>query len=183
MISLFVLLDVGSPVVFWQQRVGRGGSSFFLYKFRTLHPPFDRETRPVSEVQRLSWIGRLLRNGRLDELPQLLNVLVGEMSLIGPRPLLPDDQPTNSKLRLLARPGVDASLLFTGERRSESALKEALHEQKNGHSWKKLPFTRKAVREELGPAFRERFGLRAKSIKVRTQPDPHPDQLDRNKDL
>ena len=73
--------------------------------------------------------------------------------------------------------------LITGERRSESALKEALREQKNGHSWKKLPFTRKAVREELGPAFRERFGLRAKSIKVWTQPDPHPDQLDRNKDL
>ena len=106
LISLLVLIDLGSPVVFWQQRVGRGGTSFFLYKFRTLHPPFDRQGAPVSEDDRRSWIGRLLRNGRLDEVPQLLNVLVGEMSLIGPRPLLPEDQPTNSKLRLLARPGL-----------------------------------------------------------------------------
>jgi lipopolysaccharide/colanic/teichoic acid biosynthesis glycosyltransferase len=106
LVSLLVLIDLGSPVVFWQQRVGRGGTSFFLYKFRTLHAPFDRQGLPVSEDDRRSWIGRWLRNARLDEIPQLLNVLVGEMSLIGPRPLLPEDQPTNSKLRLLARPGV-----------------------------------------------------------------------------
>ena len=106
LISLLVLIDLGSPVVFWQQRLGRGGTSFFLYKFRTLHPPYDRRGLPVSEDDRLSWIGRLLRKGDLDELPQLFNVLVGEMSLIGPRPLLPEDQPTNSKLRLLTRPGM-----------------------------------------------------------------------------
>ena len=105
-ISLLVLIDLGSPVVFWQQRVGRAGTSFFLYKFRTLHPPFDRRGLPVSEDDRLSWIGRFLRSTRFDELPQLFNVLVGEMSLIGPRPLLPEDQPMNCKLRLLARPGV-----------------------------------------------------------------------------
>jgi hypothetical protein len=56
--------------------------------------------------QRLSWIGRLLRETRLDELPQLFNVLVGDMSLIGPRPLLLHDQPTNLVLRLSARPGI-----------------------------------------------------------------------------
>ena len=89
LISLLVLIDLGSPVVFWQQRLGRGGTSFFLYKFRTLHPPYDRRGLPVSEDDRLSWIGRLLRDGRLDELPQLFNVLVGEMSLIGPRPFCP----------------------------------------------------------------------------------------------
>ena len=201
LISLLVLIDLGSPVVFWQQRVGRGGTSFFLYKFRTLHPPFDRRGLPVSEDDRLSWIGRLLRNGRLDELPQLFNVLVGEMSLIGPRPLLPEDQPTNSKLRLLARPGMTgwaqvnggnlvtndekgaldewyvrhASLwldllivaltlgfMFRGEHRSEPALRQALLEQRKGHSWKKPAFTRKIVREELGPALRGPLPSRAK---------------------
>ena len=106
MVSLLVLLDVGSPVVFWQQRIGQGGGCFLLYKFRTLRTPFDSDGRPLANVQRISWIGRLLRDTRLDELPQLFNVLVGDMSLIGPRPLLLHDQPTNSTLRLSARPGI-----------------------------------------------------------------------------
>ena len=194
-VSLLALIDVGSPVVFWQQRVGRGGSSFLLYKFRTLHPPFDKHGRPVYEEHRLSWIGQILRTARLDELPQLFNVLVGEMSLIGPRPLLPEDQPANSKLRLLARPGVTGwaqvnggnlitndekgaldewyvrhaspwldlrivgltlRFAFTGERRSEPAVRQALLEQEKSDTWKKLPSTRKTVREKIGPALREK---------------------------
>ena len=106
MTSLLVLFDIGSPVVFWQQRIGQGGGSFLLYKFRTLRAPFDADGRTPSEDQRLSWIGRLLRDTRLDELPQLFNVLVGDMSLIGPRPLLPHDQPTNPTLRLSVRFGI-----------------------------------------------------------------------------
>ena len=221
LISLLVLLDVGTPIVFWQQRVGRGGKSFFLYKFRTLHPPFDRHGRPVSGDRRLSWIGRFLRTVRVDELPQLFNVLVGEMSLIGPRPLLPEDQPINGKARLLARPGVtgwaqvnggnlitneekgaldewyvrhaspwlDLRIIaltirfaFTGERRSEPAVKKALLEQTNGHAWKKTSSKRKTVREELGPAFRGRLS-EAKTIRVSTQIGPQFEQPDRNKDL
>jgi lipopolysaccharide/colanic/teichoic acid biosynthesis glycosyltransferase len=106
LISLLILFDVGSPVIFWQQRIGQNGSTFFVYKFRTLRAPFDWHGQPVSEAQRLSWVGYLLRKTRLDELPQLFNVLVGDMSLIGPRPLLPCDQPANSKMRLAARPGI-----------------------------------------------------------------------------
>jgi lipopolysaccharide/colanic/teichoic acid biosynthesis glycosyltransferase len=101
-----VFLDVGSPVLFWQQRLGLGGRAFLLQKFRTLRPPFDWRGQPISLEDRLSWIGKLLRNLRLDELPQLLNVLVGDMSLIGPRPLLPHDQPTNPSIRLIVRPGI-----------------------------------------------------------------------------
>lgn len=101
-----VLLDVGSPVVFWQQRLGAGGRRFTIYKLRTLRPPFDQLGEPVSEHQRLSWVGTLLRRLRLDELPQLFNVLVGDMSLIGPRPLLPHDQPVNASGRLMVRPGI-----------------------------------------------------------------------------
>jgi lipopolysaccharide/colanic/teichoic acid biosynthesis glycosyltransferase len=104
--ALIVLFDVGWPVWFWQQRKGQGGRELQLYKLRTLRPPFDRRGQRIPEEQRLSGIGRLLRHSRFDELPQLLNVLVGDMSLIGPRPLLPQDQPPNSALRLTVRPGI-----------------------------------------------------------------------------
>jgi lipopolysaccharide/colanic/teichoic acid biosynthesis glycosyltransferase len=104
--ALLVVLDVGSPVLFWQQRVGKGGRSFLLIKFRTLRPPFDSSGRAIPEEKRISVLGRFLRQTRLDELPQLLNVLVGDMSLIGPRPLLPEDQPANPTTRLLVRPGI-----------------------------------------------------------------------------
>ena len=104
--SVLILLTLGSPVLFWQKRIGRDGRTFLLYKFRTLRPPFDRHGQPVPNDQRISWIGHLLRKSRLDELPQLFNILVGDMSLIGPRPLLPEDQPTNASLRLMVRPGL-----------------------------------------------------------------------------
>jgi lipopolysaccharide/colanic/teichoic acid biosynthesis glycosyltransferase len=105
-VCVIVFLDVGSPVLFWQQRLGVGGRKFLLYKFRTLSAPFDWRGEPLPPSQRLSRIGHLLRDTSLDELPQLLNVLVGDMSLIGPRPLLPEDQPNDSAERLLVRPGI-----------------------------------------------------------------------------
>jgi lipopolysaccharide/colanic/teichoic acid biosynthesis glycosyltransferase len=104
--AVLVLLDVGSPVLFWQQRIGQYGRRFMLQKFRTLHAPYDWHGRPIPNRQKPSVIGQLLRQTRLDELPQLLNVLVGDMALIGPRPLLPEDQPVNPNTRLTVRPGI-----------------------------------------------------------------------------
>jgi lipopolysaccharide/colanic/teichoic acid biosynthesis glycosyltransferase len=106
MTALLVVVDVGWPVLFWQQRTGHGGRELQLYKLRTLRAPFDPQGRRIPDEQRLSRVGRLLRQTRFDELPQLFNVLIGDMSLIGPRPLLPRDQPTNSRLRLAVRPGI-----------------------------------------------------------------------------
>ncbi len=100
------LVDVGSPIMFWQRRLGEGGRTFTIYKIRTLRPPFDQWGRPLSENCRLSWVGTFLRRTRLDELPQLFNVLVGDMSLVGPRPLLPRDQPSDPSVHLLSRPGI-----------------------------------------------------------------------------
>lgn len=105
-VSVLVLFDFGAPVVFWQKRIGRNGKSFLLYKFRTLHARFDRDGNLNGNCNDDSWISKFLRRLRLDELPQLFHVLVGEMSLIGPRPLLPQDQPANSTLRLMVRPGI-----------------------------------------------------------------------------
>jgi len=104
--GMLVLLDIGPPVLFWQQRIGQGGHRFLLHKFRTLRAPYDWRGRPTPDRENLSLIGRLLRQTRLDEMPQLLNVLVGDMALIGPRPLLPEDQPTNPATRLMVRPGM-----------------------------------------------------------------------------
>lgn len=105
-VAIVVLLDVGSPVFFWQRRLGMNGQVFQMYKFRTLKPAFDWRGLPTQATERASWIGQLLRKIRLDELPQLLNVLVGDMSLIGPRPLLPQDQPPDPAQRLTVRPGM-----------------------------------------------------------------------------
>lgn len=104
--SLLVLFDVGSPVLFWQERTGWNGRPFLIYKYRTLRAPFDTEGQPEVANRQPSAIGRFLRATRIDELPQLINVLFGDMSLIGPRPLLPEDQPDNTALRLSVRPGI-----------------------------------------------------------------------------
>jgi len=106
LVAVAVLIDIGMPIYFWQQRIGLNGRPFLLYKLRTLKEPFDWQGNRLSEDQRLSKAGKIIRKWRLDELPQLLNVLVSDMSFIGPRPLLPQDQPPSASLRLMVRPGI-----------------------------------------------------------------------------
>ena len=116
LVAFIVALDVGFPVIFWQQRPGLCGRPFKLYKFRTMRAPHDRHQNRIPDDQRWSFIGRLLRRIRLDELPQLYNVLVGDMSLIGPRPLLPCDQSPDYAARLLMRPGITGWAQVNGGR-------------------------------------------------------------------
>lgn len=124
--ACLVLFDVGVPVLFWQQRIGLHGRKFLLYKFRTYHAPFDKNGARTPEERRLSKLGRAIRAGRLDEIPQLLNVLVGDMSLIGPRPLLPVDQPNDPRLRLSVRPGITGWAQINGGTMVTPAEKDAL---------------------------------------------------------
>jgi sugar transferase EpsL len=87
-IILLVGLMLGSPVLFRQTRPGYKGKPFVIYKFRTMNAEKDAEGKLLPDAKRLTRFGQFLRNTSLDELPELFNVLKGEMSLVGPRPLL-----------------------------------------------------------------------------------------------
>src|SRR5690606_37306309 len=87
-IALAIRVRMGSPVRFRQERPGLGGRPFRMLKFRTMSDLRDPQGRLLDDAQRLTPLGRWLRRTSLDELPELINVLKGEMSLVGPRPLL-----------------------------------------------------------------------------------------------
>lgn len=87
MIAILVRLSLRSPLLFRQQRPGQHGCPFSLLKFRTMTDARDRTGSLLPDAERLTSVGRFLRNSSLDELPELVNVLRGEMSLVGPRPL------------------------------------------------------------------------------------------------
>jgi lipopolysaccharide/colanic/teichoic acid biosynthesis glycosyltransferase len=124
--TILVAIDLGWPIVFWQQRPGRGGRTFRVYKLRTMAPKYSVNGLLQPDHQRTSAIGHMLRRTRLDELPQLFNVLSGEMSFIGPRPLLPIDQPLEYRARLLVRPGLTGWAQVMGGREISAADKAAL---------------------------------------------------------
>jgi sugar transferase EpsL len=88
LLALLVRVKLGSPILFQQQRPGFGGKPFVLYKFRTMTDARDGQGALLPDAERLTPFGRFLRSTSLDELPELINVLKGEMSLVGPRPLL-----------------------------------------------------------------------------------------------
>ncbi|QRM56445.1 sugar transferase [Sinorhizobium sp. BG8] len=87
--AVLVAIFLGRPVLFIQERVGRGGKPFKMFKFRSMSDARDADGRLLSDSERATGFGRLLRRSRLDELPEFWNVLIGDMSVIGPRPLLP----------------------------------------------------------------------------------------------
>lgn len=104
-----VRLTLGSPAMFRQRRPGLHGKLFEMVKFRTMRQAVDAQGTPLPDEQRMTRLGSLLRSTSLDELPELWNVLKGDMSLVGPRPLLPQYLPLYSarqRRRHEVRPGV-----------------------------------------------------------------------------
>ncbi|MFT5511181.1 MAG: lipopolysaccharide/colanic/teichoic acid biosynthesis glycosyltransferase, partial [Hyphomicrobiaceae bacterium] len=126
LLAIVCALDVGFPILFWQQRPGLGARSLRVYKFRTMGTSHTSAGHLRSDKERTSWIGRLIRSRRLDELPQLLAILTGKMSFVGPRPLLPVDQSQAVRCRLLIRPGLTGWAQVSGGRTVSPLDKAAL---------------------------------------------------------
>ena len=106
---VLVRIKLGSPVLFCQERPGLGEKIFTLYKFRTMLPPKDGNIDPSQDAERLTPFGKKLRATSLDELPELFNILKGDMSFVGPRPLLVRYLPRYNErqhLRHTVRPGI-----------------------------------------------------------------------------
>lgn len=132
-IALAVALSSRGPVLFAQERVGLGGRPFKMYKFRTMHPEAETLLRqdphllreyvdngfkvPADVDRRVTRVGRFLRRSSLDELPQWLNVLVGTMSVVGPRPVVPaevDNYGAQRAAYLAVRPGITGAWQVNG---------------------------------------------------------------------
>lgn len=104
-VPLLILPDMGRPIFFTQNRSGKNKKSFKIFKFRTMRNP----SKGATDESRITRLGDVLRRLSIDELPQLINVIKGDMSLIGPRPLLPeyDEHYSNEQnKRFLVKPGV-----------------------------------------------------------------------------
>jgi lipopolysaccharide/colanic/teichoic acid biosynthesis glycosyltransferase len=120
LVALGVLVTMGSPVIFRQQRAGLGGRIFTLYKFRTMREAPAGVTgvdAVASDAERLTGFGRCLRSTSIDELPELVNVFLGQMSVVGPRPLLPeylDRYNEQQARRHEVRPGMTGWALVNG---------------------------------------------------------------------
>jgi lipopolysaccharide/colanic/teichoic acid biosynthesis glycosyltransferase len=111
LIALAILIESGSPVFFSQQRLGLNGQRFYMWKFRKFFSAIGRNTSPLTLIDdsRCTRVGRFLAKTKLDELPQLWNVVRGEMAVVGPRPEVPDFEScfTGPPRRLLnIRPGI-----------------------------------------------------------------------------
>ncbi|PTJ21577.1 sugar transferase [Staphylococcus simulans] len=107
--SVAIAKSMGRPVLFKQQRPGLNGEPFYIYKFRTMTDARDDQGELLPDEQRMTKVGSFIRKTSIDELPQLINVVKGDLSLVGPRPLLMEYLPLYSdeqKKRHLVKPGI-----------------------------------------------------------------------------
>lgn len=117
LISIIILIKMGSPVFFIQKRPGLNNKIFSLIKFRSMKDKKDSDGRLASDSERMTGLGAILRKSSIDELPELFNILKGDMSFVGPRPLLIEYLPyytEEEKIRHTVRPGLTGLAQVTG---------------------------------------------------------------------
>ena len=117
LVAFKVRKNLGSPIFFYQERPGRNGKLFKMMKFRSMKDGHDSYGNPLPDEQRITPFGQKLRSTSLDEMPQLINVLKGEMSIVGPRPMLKEFvelySPTQAR-RLEVKPGMTGLAQISG---------------------------------------------------------------------
>lgn len=127
--AVSVVCAMGRPVFFRQKRIGLNEDEFEIIKFRTMRPPKDGESMLLTDAQRVTRVGEFLRRTSLDELPELWNVVKGEMSLVGPRPLLDAHLKVftpEQRRRHLVRPGLTGLAQISGRQNLTFGQRTAL---------------------------------------------------------
>jgi lipopolysaccharide/colanic/teichoic acid biosynthesis glycosyltransferase len=155
LISAAIKLDSRGPIIFRQKRVGRHGADFLIFKFRTMRDEPAADARNITPAgdPRVTKVGRFLRKSKLDELPQLWNVLLGDMSLVGPRPEVPEYvelYPADDReLILSVRPGITdvAALEFRDEAQQLAGTTDPHAYYVNVILPRKLELYRKSIQE------------------------------------
>lgn len=164
LIALMIKLDSRGPVFFLQRRVGRGGKTFLCFKFRTMVVNKDANTTQAHENDtRITRIGDFLRKSSLDELPQFLNVLLGDMSIVGPRPHMHADCArfselvANYKFRSLVKPGITGLAQIKGYRGPTATYQSVFRRYqydafyvRNCNFWLDMRIIRKTAFQMLG---------------------------------
>ncbi len=156
-VAILVKTKLGSPIIFRQQRVGLNGEIFEMVKFRTMKDAYDEHGNPLPDEVRLTKFGQLLRKTSLDELPELWNVLKGDMSLVGPRPLLVEYLPLYSDEQMKrhnVRPGVTGYAQVNGRNNISWAKKFELdvYYVENFSLWLDVKILFQTVAKVLGQA-------------------------------